>query len=88
MGDRRAHENPALLSLSILFMRYHNLKADDLRQEDATLTDKELFALARSQVVADLQVGLEIFVLQHMPARKRSTKLDYHYNLACSLICH
>jgi len=61
VGDRRAHENPALLSLSIMFMRYHNALAQEYAAEAVSAgspepTDKELFRRARTQTIAVLQV--------------------------------
>lgn len=62
VGDKRAHENPALLSLSIMFMRYHNAIAEELASRPVPKnapkpSDRYLFETARSQTVAVLQVG-------------------------------
>lgn len=62
VGDRRAHENPALLSLSIMFMRYHNVMAREiaaqpLEEGRQAPTDRELFFKARSRTTAVLQVS-------------------------------
>ena len=64
-GDRRSHENPALMSLAILFMRYHNAIARDLAAEEILdsrgqqpkSNDRDLFVKARMKTTAVLQVS-------------------------------
>ena len=66
VGDKRAHENPALLSLSIMFMRYHNSVAKKLAAEPRPKndpnkpTDRDLFEKAQAKTIAVMQVGYSI----------------------------
>ena len=63
VGDKRAHENPALLSLSIMFMRYHNSVAKKMAAEPRPKndpnkpTDRDLFEKAQAKTIAIMQVG-------------------------------
>ncbi|CAE1319995.1 DUOX [Acanthosepion pharaonis] len=52
-GDPNSHENPALLTLSVLFFRWHNFLVK--QTADASLSKEDLFYKARSKVIATLQ---------------------------------
>lgn len=52
-GDPSSHENPALLTLSVLFFRWHNFLVK--QTADASLSKEDLFYKARSKVIATLQ---------------------------------
>jgi hypothetical protein len=54
-GDVRASENPALSTLHILFVREHNRQADSLAAANPSLTDEQVYQLARGKVIALLQ---------------------------------
>lgn len=54
-GDVRANENVALASMHTLWVREHNLLADELAARDATLTDEQLYQQAREFVIAQIQ---------------------------------
>jgi hypothetical protein len=55
-GDPHAHQNPGLLSLSVLWLRYHNTLAARLQTEHPHWRDEQLFHTARRHVIATLQV--------------------------------
>ncbi|XP_067665053.1 dual oxidase 1-like [Haliotis asinina] len=55
MGNRRGHENPFLLSLQIVWFRWHNHLADDISRNNSTLTDEQVFQEARRRVTAHFQ---------------------------------
>ncbi|XP_064597557.1 LOW QUALITY PROTEIN: dual oxidase-like [Liolophura sinensis] len=55
LGDPHVQENPALLSLAVLFYRWHNKLVDDFKEKDPSLTPHELFYTARKWVVATYQ---------------------------------
>lgn len=56
MGDPDAFENPAVLTLSLLFYRYHNEIADEIRGKNQNLSSDEVFDLSRRWVIGALQV--------------------------------
>nr|XP_015923608.1 dual oxidase isoform X2 [Parasteatoda tepidariorum] len=55
LGDPRVHQNPALLSLGILFYRWHNVIATKIVTEHPDWSDEEVFQKARRWVIATLQ---------------------------------
>jgi len=61
-GDPHAHQNPGLLALSVVWLRYHNAMAARMQAEHPSWTDEKLFHAARRRVIAILQV-LYAFVL-------------------------
>ncbi len=54
-GDVRANENVELTSLHTLFIREHNFWAGNIAQQDASLTDEQIFQQARAIVIAEIQ---------------------------------
>lgn len=58
LGDPRTNQNPALLTLSILFFRWHNTVAQRIQRENPRWTDEEIFQRARRVVIATLQVSV------------------------------
>ncbi|XP_053408593.1 dual oxidase-like isoform X3 [Mercenaria mercenaria] len=54
LGDKHVQENPALLSLGVLFFRWHNYLVDKLDSKKHHGFD-ETFSLARQWVIASLQ---------------------------------
>jgi len=54
-GDRRANENPLLTSFHTLFVREHNRICDELKQNDASLSDEDLYQKARKIVGGIIQ---------------------------------
>ena len=56
IGSQRGHENPAMLSLSIMWMRYHNAIAKEIVNQYPNITDQDAFTLTRNKVIAVLQV--------------------------------
>ncbi|KAK9881555.1 hypothetical protein WA026_016432 [Henosepilachna vigintioctopunctata] len=65
LGDPRTNQNPALLALSILFFRWHNVVAKRIEKVHKTWTDEEIFQEARRYVIATLQ---NIIVYEYLPA--------------------
>lgn len=55
LGDKHVQENPALLSLGVLFFRWHNYLVDKLDSQKHHGFD-ETFSRARQWVIASLQV--------------------------------
>ncbi|XP_063423293.1 dual oxidase-like isoform X1 [Mytilus trossulus] len=55
MGDNHVHENPAILSLGILFFRYHNYLATKLHREHTNWHYRKVFYNTRRNVIASLQ---------------------------------
>ena len=56
LGDKHSQENPALLSFSVLFFRWHNHLADKFMEESNDGADMT-FARTRHWVIASLQVS-------------------------------
>lgn len=54
-GDVRANENAALTAMHTLWVREHNLLADEIVESDPTLTDEEIYQQARALVIAEIQ---------------------------------
>lgn len=54
-GDVRANENLGLLSLHTVFLREHNRLVDEFKAKDATLSDEQLYQMARKVVGAQVQ---------------------------------
>ncbi|XP_050407076.1 dual oxidase 2 [Patella vulgata] len=55
LGDSHIYENPALLSLGLVFFRYHNYKADQIMTNEPRLSNNEIFDKSRRWVIASLQ---------------------------------
>ncbi|XP_069137726.1 dual oxidase 2-like isoform X3 [Argopecten irradians] len=64
IGNPRGNENPMLLTFAILFFRWHNKIAEDLKREHPTWGDEELFEEARKFVIAHHQ---NIVMYQWLP---------------------
>lgn len=65
LGDPRTNQNPAVLSFAILFLRWHNVQAHEVKLLHPDWNDEEIFQRARRQVIASLQ---SIFVYEYLPA--------------------
>lgn len=65
-GDRRANENPLLTSFHTIFVREHNRICDELKKEDQTLSDEQLYQKARKLVGGILQ---NIVYTEWLPAQ-------------------
>ncbi len=57
LGDPRVNQNPAFLTLGILFYRWHNVQAAHVQAEHPDWVDEDVFQAARRRVIATLQVG-------------------------------
>ncbi|XP_067686198.1 dual oxidase 2-like [Haliotis asinina] len=55
LGDTHVYENPGILSLGVLFFRYHNYRADHIRKYHPNLSSDEIFERSRRWVIASLQ---------------------------------
>ncbi|ESO86842.1 hypothetical protein LOTGIDRAFT_235234 [Lottia gigantea] len=55
MGDTHIYENPGLLSLGLVFFRYHNYQADQIMLKNPQMSNNEVFERARRWVIATLQ---------------------------------
>ncbi|XP_078056229.1 dual oxidase 1-like [Mustelus asterias] len=54
-GNARANESPFLRAESIVWSRYHNFLATQLKSQNPTWTDEDLFQNARKRVIATFQ---------------------------------
>lgn len=54
-GDVRANENLGLLSLHTVFMREHNRLVEEFKNQDPSLSDEQLYQMARKVVGAQVQ---------------------------------
>ncbi|XP_038639988.1 dual oxidase 2-like [Scyliorhinus canicula] len=64
-GNARANESPFLQAESIIWFRYHNYLAGQLKSQNPTWTDEELFQNARKRVIATFQ---RIILYEWLPA--------------------
>ena len=76
-GDRRANENPLLISFHTLFVREHNRICDELKEQDASLSDEELYQKARKMVGGIIQ---NIVYKEWLPAQGVSLPEYQGYN--------
>lgn len=74
LGDPRTNQNPALLTISILFFRWHNVVASRIQKQYPTWNDEDVFQRARRIVVASLQ---NIIVYEYLPAFMGDSLPDY-----------
>ncbi|CAG0891147.1 unnamed protein product [Darwinula stevensoni] len=65
LGDARTNQNAAILTMGILFFRWHNVLAHRIQQQNPTWTDEEIFQRARRLVIASLQ---SIIANEFLPA--------------------
>ena len=56
LGNPRGNENPFLLTFGILWFRYHNYKARQLKVGHPDWSDEKLFNEARKWTIAIYQV--------------------------------
>jgi dual oxidase len=56
IGNPRGNENPFLLTFGILWFRYHNFRARQLKANHPDWSDEKLFNEARKWVIAVHQV--------------------------------
>ncbi|CAL1286457.1 unnamed protein product [Larinioides sclopetarius] len=64
LGDPRIHQNPALLSLGVVFHRWHNVMAERVRRQHPDWADEDVFQRARRWVIATLQ---NIILYEYLP---------------------
>ncbi|XP_073969944.1 dual oxidase isoform X3 [Rhodnius prolixus] len=65
LGDPRSNQNPALLSFSILWFRWHNKLAERVHKAHPDWPDEEIFHRARRLLIAHLQ---NIIAYEYLPA--------------------
>ncbi|KFM82372.1 Dual oxidase, partial [Stegodyphus mimosarum] len=64
LGDPRINQNPALLSLGVLFYRWHNVMAERVQAQHPDWSDEDIFQRARRWVIASLQ---NIILYEYLP---------------------
>lgn len=64
-GDVRANENLGLLSLQTVFMREHNRLVEQFAKDDPSLSDEQLYQMARKVVGAQVQ---HVTYSEYLPA--------------------
>ena len=62
-GDSHSHQNPGLLALSVVWLRYHNAMATQLHAQHPSWSDERLFHAARRRIIAILQVRTTTLML-------------------------
>ena len=61
LGNARGNENPFLLTFGVMWFRYHNLKARQLKTVHMEWNDEKTFNEARKWVVATYQVNTTFY---------------------------
>lgn len=64
LGDPRTNQNPALLSFSIVFYKYHNVLAGRVQKNNPNWNDEDVFQRARRLLIASMQ---NIFLYEYLP---------------------
>jgi len=64
LGNPRGHENPFLLTMGVIWFRWHNLLAQELKSAHPKWTDTKIFDEARKWVIASHQ---RIVVYEWLP---------------------
>ncbi len=65
LGDPRTNQNPAFLTLGLLFYRWHNVLARRLQRAHPNWGDEDVFQAARRINIATLQ---SIVAYEYLPA--------------------
>ena len=65
LGDPRTNQNPAFLTLGILFYRWHNVLASRISKAHPKWADEDVFQAARRLNIASLQ---NIILYEYLPA--------------------
>lgn len=65
LGDPRTNQNPAILTISILFFRWHNIVAARVQHQHPDWSDEDVFQRARRIVIASIQ---NIILYEYLPA--------------------
>ncbi|XP_059085329.1 dual oxidase-like [Tigriopus californicus] len=65
LGDPRTNQNPAFLTLGILFYRWHNVLAERVQKKHPNWRDEDVFQAARRLNIATLQ---SIIAYEYVPA--------------------
>ena len=55
VGNIYANNNPFLLSISIIWHKWHNIVADRIREEDRTANDEIIFQRTKAHVIGQYQ---------------------------------
>ncbi|KAI4469865.1 nadph oxidase [Holotrichia oblita] len=84
LGDPRTNQNPALLTLSILFFRYHNYVASQVQKENPDWSDEDIFQKTRRKVVATLQEVLTHNTLEELLLGMVSQLAEREDSVLCS----
>ncbi|GFT24140.1 chorion peroxidase, partial [Nephila pilipes] len=73
-GDARVNQHPSLTSLHTIFLRYHNLLADELKRINPRWNDERIFQEARKIVGALMQV---ITYKEYLPITLGSERMTF-----------
>ncbi|XP_064643915.1 dual oxidase-like [Lineus longissimus] len=73
-GNPYSHENPALMSISLIWFRWHNLMADVIKMEDPNLDDEAIYRRARRWTIATMQ---NIIMYEWLPVFLNETAPPY-----------
>lgn len=76
LGNPRGNENPFLLTFGILWFRYHNFRARQLKANHPDWNDERLFNEARKWVIA---VHQKLVLYDWLPSWLNITRSDYPY---------
>lgn len=55
-GDWHVHQNPGLMTVALVWFRYHNRVAATIEKANPTWSDERIFQAARHKVVSVMQV--------------------------------
>ena len=75
-GDNRVNVQPGLLTMHTLWAREHNRVADELLAKDPTMTDRNVFLLARAATIATYQ---SVLLYEWLPTVLGAAALRRHH---------
>ena len=55
VGDQYANHNPYLMTISIIWHKYHNLLANEMHEANPLMSDDEIYSRIKKRVVGHLQ---------------------------------
>lgn len=84
-GDSRANENPVLTALHTIFVREHNRLCEEIDVALGPMSDDEIYELARSIVVAQMQAIVYYEWLPAVLGRELPRYRGYNQNIKASV---
>lgn len=79
------NSSPGVFAVYCIFLRYHNVLADEFKKENASLSDEELFQMARHRNIAIYQFNAEEKYIPTLLGTKLDEFTEYNPNVDPSI---